>query len=131
MTTDTRPAELHTATAPSSGAVWGLVPGVQTHGQVGGSGLKEASYLVERGDGQMMQVSELLYLVLREAQSAGPATQLASAVSAASGRHLPPEILEHLARTKLEPMGLLRDTTAAVADKARVQKANPLLALRF
>jgi hypothetical protein len=79
----------------------------------------------------MMQVSELLYLVLREAESAGPATQLASAVSAASGRGLSPEILEHLARSKLEPMGLLRDTTAGVADNARVQKANPLLRLRL
>jgi len=111
--------------------VWGLAPGVQTHGQVGGSGLKDASYLVERGDGQMMQVSELLHLVLRAAESAGPATQLAPVVSAASGRGLSPEILEHLARTKLEPMGLLRDTTAVQVAKSEAHKANPLLSLRL
>lgn len=131
MTTDTRPATPRTARAPSSGAVWGLAPGVHTHGEVGGSGLKDASYLVERGDGQMMQVSELLYLVLREAELPRPAPELAAAITAASGRTLSTEGLEHLLETKLESLGLVRDVTRAVPTGQGVARADPLLSLRL
>ena len=126
---DTRPATPRTAPAPSSGAVWGLAPGVHAHGEVGGSGLTKPSYLVERGDGQMMQVSELLYFVLKEAESPRTTTDLAGAISEATGRTLSSEGLEHLVTTKLQPLGLLRDVTSALPTQ-QAARSNPLLSLR-
>ncbi len=109
---------------------WALAPGVQTLGPVRGSGLVQTSYLVAREDGQMLQISELLHAVLRAADPDRPPASLAAAVSAATGRTLTVEGLDHLARTKLEPMGLLVDAAAPPAAHAPPpRRARPVLAL--
>jgi putative peptide zinc metalloprotease protein len=116
--------------SPSGEPVWQRVPGVQALGPFQGSGLVEPSYLVQRGDGQVLHLSELLYVVLQEADPARPSTELAAAVSAATGRGLSVEGLTYLARTRLEPMGLLRDTASATTAAAPSQpRATPVLAL--
>ena len=43
---------------------WRLAPGLELLGRVDGSGLREETYLVRRSDGQVVQVSELVNLVL-------------------------------------------------------------------
>ena len=53
-----------TATARPTVSTWRLAKGLQRLGQVEDSGLSEATYLVRRADGQMIQISELLHLVL-------------------------------------------------------------------
>ncbi len=115
-------------------AQWCLASGVRSLGAVRGSGLRDAAYLVRRGDGQVLQVTELLHLVLGELRAGRPACETAEAVSDAFGRRLTVEGLEHLLRTKLAPLGLVSDlSTAADApgNHGEAPRADPLLGLRF
>lgn len=129
MNTQTAP-HLATDTDVTSGATgprWRRALGLQFLGPVQGSGLRDPAYLVRRIDDQVVQLSELLHLVVVHAEPPRASAELAGAVSAAYGRTLTAEGLEHLVTTRLEPLGLL------VADEAeepqRPVKARPLLAL--
>lgn len=110
---------------------WQHTPGLITHGPVTGSGLTSTTYLVERGDGQMVHLSELLYLVLERAAPGRTSAEVADEVSRATGRVLTPHALDTLARTKLEPLGLLRDAHQAGAQPGPAPRADPLLGLRL
>jgi putative peptide zinc metalloprotease protein len=109
---------------------WCRASGLRELGQVQGSGLRQPTYLVRRGDGQVLQVSELLRLVVREVSAERDDTQVAAAVSEACGRELTVEGLRRLIAQKLAPMGLVEDL-AAPDRPAGAPRANPLLALRF
>ncbi len=129
MNTQTAP-HLATDTDVASGATgprWRRALGLQFLGPVQGSGLRDPAYLVRRTDDQVVQLSELLHLVVVHAEPPRASAELAGAVSAAYGRTLTAEGLEHLVTTRLEPLGLV------VADEAeepqRPVKARPLLAL--
>ena len=69
-------------------------------------------YLVRRIDDQVVQLSELLHLVVVHAEPPRTSAEIADAVSAAYGRTLTAEGVEHLIATRLEPLGLV------VADEA-------------
>lgn len=111
---------------------WCRTAGTRDLGEVQGSGLVAPSYLLRRGDGQVVQVSRLLYFVAKELSPDRPARQVATAVSAACGRELTVAGLHRLLTTKLEPMGLVQhlDGTATQAP-ARIPRADPLLSLRL
>ena len=112
---------------------WSLAPGLELMGRVEGSGLHHESFLVRRRDGQVLQVSEIVHLVLTEVGPERPADEVAERVSAAVGRRLTGEGLAHLASTRLEPLGLLVQGDGAGADEdgptAAPPRAAPLLAL--
>ncbi len=113
---------------PRSERVWRPPAGLEAMGEVQGSGLREPSYLLKRPDGQVVQVSRLLHLVVTSLAPHRTAQEVCDAVSDAYGRTLTPEGLAHLLETRLEPMGL------AVADDAEpvtAPRANPLLSLTF
>jgi len=93
----------------SADARWCRASGLRELGQVQGSGLRQPTYLVRRGDGQVLQVSELLRLVVREVSAERDDTQVAAAVSEACGRELTVEGLRRLIAQKLAPMGLVED----------------------
>jgi putative peptide zinc metalloprotease protein len=124
MTTD--PASQPTAR-------WCRTAGTQQLGEVQGSGLRNRSYLLRRGDGQVVQVSHLLYLVTREVSADREPDQVASAVSAACGRELTVEGLNRLLTAKLEPIGLVEDVSrrTLAVHRPRPPRSDPLLALRF
>ncbi|MFH5824776.1 AAA family ATPase [Georgenia sp. AZ-5] len=117
-------------TARAEDRRWGRAEGVESLGQVQGSGLREPAYLIRRGDGQVLQVSELIHLVLMQLTGDRPAREVADAVSEAFGRRLTVEGFAHLVRTKLQPLGLVRDLRAA-APTAPVPRVNPLLQLHL
>ena len=116
-------------------ARWAHAPGLEFLGPVQGSGLRGNSYLVRRVDGQTVQVSELVHLVLEAVHPDHVASTVAARVSAAYGRELSPDGLAHLVSTKLQPLGLLTpalppgrsdpDPRTAVA----APRARPLLSL--
>ncbi|MBD8868837.1 nucleotide-binding protein [Nocardioides donggukensis] len=108
---------------------WRLTPGIEVLGPVQGSGLRDPAYLVRRGDGQMLQLSELLHLVLSCIDPSRDADAVAAAVTAAYGRTLTVEGLEHLVSQKLQPLGLVTDAPEGDDDGQLTPKANPLLAL--
>lgn len=102
--------------------------GVELIGEMAGSGYRIPPSLVRRADGQTIQLTPLLYAVLRAIDGHRSAGEVAAAVSAATGRSVSEDNVGHLVDKQLRPLGLLvrPDGTQPV-----VEKRNPLLALRF
>lgn len=110
-------------------AQWRRVPGLQLLGAVADSGLIRRTYLVQRPDGQVVQLSELLHAVLAAAETGLPPSELAHRVSQAYGKELPVEGLNQLIDTKLAPLGLIEDMSVASPTLVDPPKADPILAL--
>lgn len=111
--------------APRDG--WRLPAGLQHLGRMQGSGIQEPTYLLRRADGQVVQVSELLHLVVSAMNGDRTPEQVADAVSGAFGRTLTPDGLAHLVEARLEPLGLVER-----ADRERgapPPQAQPILSL--
>ena len=92
------------------------------------SGHREAPALVRRPDGQMVQLTPLLYAVLTEIDGKTTFADIAESVGRRVGKVVTATDVATLSLTKLRPLGLLRD---ADGTQAEAKKANPLLALRF
>lgn len=108
-----RPAVPASPEATASRPTWRLAKGLQRLGQVQDSGLREPTYLVRRADGQTIQVSELLHLVLSTITSGRSAQTVAAMVSRSYGRELSPDGLQYLVETRLGPLGLVIDDAGA------------------
>ena len=67
------------ASTHDAGRLWRRAPGVTLLGAVSGSGLVQPTCLVERPDGQVVQLSELLNLVLDAAGTGRPAHAFSAA----------------------------------------------------
>lgn len=106
---------------------WRQALGLQFLGPAQGSGLKDVAFLVRRLDDQMVQLSELLHLVVLHVEPPRPAADVAADVSAAYGRTLTVEGLEHLITTRLQPLGLVLAEEAEEPDQP--VRARPLLSL--
>jgi putative peptide zinc metalloprotease protein len=107
-----------------------LADGVELIGKYEDSGFRSAPYLVKRGDGQVIQVSELIYLVAAGIDVSGDVHQVAERVSAGFGREVSADNVRYLIDKKLRPTGLLWSGDAT-GESAPVARANPLLALRL
>ncbi|MET1087071.1 MAG: hypothetical protein ABWY04_08115 [Arthrobacter sp.] len=124
-------------TAPDSAVMrrWTPSRGLVLLGPVEGSGLKSSSYLLQRGDGQVLQVSELLYLVMASVSAQKSAVEVAREVSEAYGRELGADGLRHLVDTRLAPLGLVAEAgdeePGTQTQPGPLPTANPLLALRL
>ncbi|UTT68774.1 hypothetical protein NMQ03_16325 [Arthrobacter sp. DNA4] len=105
-----------------------LADGVQLLGTAEGSGYREPPALVRRADGQTLQLTRLLYLVLEGADGTRDLEAIARHVSEGSGRLVSADNVRTLMDSQLLPMGLLR---RADGSQPEVKKANPLLGLRF
>lgn len=117
----------------TSRARWKLADGVQLLGPVEGSGLREPSYLLERSDGQVLHVSLLVHELLSRVDTEAATSEcIAIAVTEATGRTLTAQGVDHLAQTRLEPLGLLvGDGPSATQPRLPVAPMNPLLGLRL
>ncbi len=102
--------------------------GVQLIGRAEGSGYREAPSLVRRADGQTLQLTPLLFLVLEAVNGQRSLEDIAEHVSAASGRLVSAENVRTLMDSQLLPLGLLR---LADGSQPEVRKADPLLGMRF
>jgi putative peptide zinc metalloprotease protein len=118
------------ASTHDAGRLWRRAPGVTLLGAVSGSGLVQPTCLVERPDGQVVQLSELLNLVLDAAGTGRSPTLIALEVSRAYGRELTVDGLQYVIESKLAPLGLIEDAAVA-APTTKLLKADPLLALRL
>ena len=105
-----------------------LAAGVRLLGPYQGSGLRDQHYLVERGDGQVVHVSRLLYLVASTVDGRRATGEVSERVSAGYGRQLTPDGLDYLVEHKLRPAGVL---APAGAEDGPPPTAQPLLALRL
>ena len=95
-------------------------------GEYQDSGYRQPPSLVRRPDGQVIQMSPLLYRVTSRIDgTCGPAV-IAGLVSADLGRTLTADQVSYLITEKLVPMGIVADQRAP----AEAPTASPLLALR-
>jgi putative peptide zinc metalloprotease protein len=105
-----------------------LAAGVQLIGEAKGSGYKEAPSLVRRSDGQTIQLTRLLYLVLEAIDGQRGPEEIAGHTSRSFGRLVSAENVRTLITSQLLPLGLLR---LADGSEPAVKKSNPLLGMRF
>jgi putative peptide zinc metalloprotease protein len=122
-----RPAPaLPPADPPGPGQVPRLADGVELLGEYQGSGYAQPPSLVRRADGQVIQMSALLYRVACRIDGSRDPAAIAGLVSEDLGRSLTADQVRYLISAKLLPLGV----AAAEDAPAAAPKANPLLALR-
>jgi putative peptide zinc metalloprotease protein len=83
-----------------------LADGVELIGEFKDSGYKKAPYIARRQDGQVVQLTELLYLVAEGLEEGGTYDDVAAYVGEAFGRSVSADNIRTL-EGKLEPLGLL------------------------
>ena len=103
-----------------------LADGVELLGAYKNSAYSKPPSLVRRADGQIIQMSPLLYQVACRMDGSRSADAIAALVSADLDRALDAEQVSYLIRAKLLPLGIV--ATAGVP--RALPKANPLFALR-
>ena len=114
------------ADAPGPVQVPRLAEGVELLGEYKDSGYAQPPSLVRRPDGQVIQMSPLLYRVACRIDGSRDPAAIADLVSADLGRSLTADQVRYLITAKLLPLGIVADQAAPAAPP----KANPLLALR-
>ena len=117
-----------TRAAPRPGGIPERAGGVQLLGEMEQSGFKEPPCLVCRGDGQTIQLTDLLYRVLEAIDGRRDLEAVAAEVTRAIGKEASADDIRFLIDEKLRPLGLLKGPDGADPE---VDKPNPLLALRF
>jgi putative peptide zinc metalloprotease protein len=114
------------ADAPGSVEVPRLADGVELLGEYQDSGYSQPPSLVRRADGQVIQMSPLLYQVACRIDGSRDPDAIAALVSADLGRSLDAGQVRYLITAKLLPLGVV----AAGGVPRALPKANPLFALR-
>jgi putative peptide zinc metalloprotease protein len=125
ITGSTAPA-LSPADAPGLAGLPRLAEGVELLGEYQGSGYSQPPSLVRRADGQVIQMSALLYQVTCRIDGSRDPAVIAALVSGDLGRSLTADQVRYLITVKLLPLGIV----AAEGAPAAPPKANPLFALR-
>jgi putative peptide zinc metalloprotease protein len=103
-----------------------LADGVELFGEYQDSGYSRPPSLVRRPDGQVIQMSPLLYQVTCRIDGSRDPAAIAELVSADLGRSLTADQVRHLITAKLLPLGIVAGQGAPAAPP----RATPLLALR-
>ena len=114
----------HEAAQPA--AVPRLADGVELLGEYQNSGYRQPPSLVRRADGQVIQMSPLLYQVTSRIDGTRDTAAIADLVSADVGRTLTADQVGQVVAAKLIPLGIV----ARPGSRAAAPTASPLLALR-
>jgi putative peptide zinc metalloprotease protein len=122
-----------TTGGPSERRELRLGDGTELLGRWDSTAYESAPYMIRRADGQLIQVSRLLFDLAASLDGTPDLDALAARASTRTGRDLSADNVAHLLATKLLPLGVLVTprTTAGDADAAPLRRANPLLALRL
>ncbi len=105
-----------------------LAEGLDLIGEFEDSGFKEPQYIARRADGQVIQLTELLYQVSAEADGQRDLAAIAERVSEASGRGVSADNVGFLIEKRLRPLGVL---AARDGSSPQLKRGDPLLALKF
>jgi putative peptide zinc metalloprotease protein len=121
------PAEARTEPPADPCGVPRPAPGVEFFGEYQGSGYAEPRYLVRRGDGQVVQLTLLLDLILRQIDGERDLSAIARRATVSFGREVGADDVAYLIEHRLQPVGLV----AAEDDAERaLPRTDLLLALR-
>lgn len=104
------------------------VDGVQLIGEMVGSGYRTPPALVRRNDGQVLQLTPLLYLVLEASDGGRGWDEVAEEVGARMQRRVSADDVRTLVDGHLRPLGLVRP---ADGSEPELRRSNPLLALKL
>jgi putative peptide zinc metalloprotease protein len=99
--------------------------GLQLLGEFTGSGLNHPVFLVRRGDGQMIQLTELLQRIVEAADGTRSLDEIAARLRAECGRPVNAGNVEYLLASRLAPLGVI----AADGGATPAPRATALLAL--
>ncbi|WP_210505427.1 hypothetical protein [Naasia sp. SYSU D00057] len=114
---------------PSSDAwVPARAEGVQLLGALDGSGYRTPPALVRRADGQVLQLTPLLYALLDAVDGERTVADIAGAVSGALQRSVAPSDVRQLIGSQLLPLGLLRRPDGG---EPELKRSDPLLRMRL
>src|SRR5581483_9558749 len=113
---------------PAGDAVPERAAGIELIGEYKGSGFKQAPFLVRRGDGQVIQMPRLLYLVAEEVDGMHDYAAIAEAVTQRFGRRLDADGARLLVEEKLRPIGVVAQADGSTPE---LEKVDPLLALKM
>jgi putative peptide zinc metalloprotease protein len=105
-----------------------LLPGVELLGRVEGSGLREAPYYVRRADGEVVQLSGLLYVLAEQARPGRSLEEIGRDAGAQLQLRVRPEQVHYVLEQKLHPLGLVAGPDGSAP---RLERLDPLLALKF
>ncbi len=105
-----------------------LAEGLELIGEYEGSGFKETPYLARRADGQVIQLSYLLYLVAEAVDGQRDFGEIAERVTEEFGRTVSADNIRYLVENKLRPLGVL---AAADGSSPELARATPLFMLRY
>lgn len=103
------------------------VDGVQLIGEMVGSGYRTPPALVRRADGQVLQLTPLLYLVLSAADGHRSCADIAAAVGKGLGRTVSETDVRTLVDGHLRPLGLVKRADGTDPELVR---SDPLLGLK-
>jgi putative peptide zinc metalloprotease protein len=125
-TTAERPAS-QAAPARPGADVLRRADGVELIGEFEGSGFREPPLLARRDDGQVVQLTELLYAIAEASDGQRDVDEVAANVGDRTGRPVNGDNVAVLAEKKLRPLGVL-----ALADGTtpELPKREPVMALR-
>ncbi|WP_428934728.1 hypothetical protein [Streptomyces sp. ACT015] len=115
--------------APGQPSVPRLSAGLDLHGEYQGSGFTEPKYIARRGDGQVVQLSRLLYLVAASVDGTRDCEAIAHRVSGRFGREVSGENVRYLVENKLEPLGVTVPA-GQESDEVDAPRSDLLLALK-
>src|SRR3954447_9345666 len=101
--------------------------GLELIGRFEDSGFRDPPLLARRADGQVVQLTELLYAVAEAADGERDLAAAAAEVSAGCGRTVSADNVAFLAERKLRPLGVLALPDGTTPE---LEKRAPLLALR-
>ncbi|TMF89470.1 MAG: hypothetical protein E6I08_04655 [Chloroflexi bacterium] len=102
--------------------------GVELIGEYEDSGFKEPPYLARRSDGQVVQMSKLLFAVAEAVNGSAGFAEIAERASKSLGKQLSAEQAQYLVDKKLRPLGLLANPDGSTP---RLKRMDPMLALNF
>ncbi|MFF9058899.1 hypothetical protein ACF09K_09385 [Streptomyces sp. NPDC014882] len=94
------------APAPAPAPVPRLGDGLEILGEYRGSGFTERKYIVRRGDGQVLLLSRLLYLVVCSVDGIRDAEAISHRVSGRYGAEVTTQNVVYLLENRLAPMGV-------------------------
>ena len=104
-----------------------LVEGTRLCGEFEGSGRTDPPCLIQRGDGSLVEVSPLLYLLAGSVDGSRQPPEIADVMTAALGRRMSASDVSYLLDHKLRTLDLVVDSSAATPS----QSGTPVLGLTF
>jgi putative peptide zinc metalloprotease protein len=122
------PGRAERAQGAAGNHVPSLANGVELMGEYEGSGYKEPRYLARRSDGQLIQLTALLYMVAEEIDGKSDFEEIARKVGDRYGRAITADNVETLITKSLLPDGFIAGPDGA---QPELKKPDPLLALKF